>query len=146
MKKTITVLSFFLTAGIALATAGDGIKENDPLTKAFQREFAGAQLLHWANAGEYKKATFLLGGHRAEAYFTALGEVIASVRDLFYDQLPLNVMKTVDKRYPTAVVHDVREISNQEGTRYKMTIEVKQKKYGLTVSPSGEITERKEIK
>lgn len=146
MKKTIIVLSFFLTATIALASSGDERNDNEQLNKAFQKEFAGAQLLHWANAGDFKKATFLLGGRRAEAYFTILGEVVGSIRDLFFDQLPLNVMKSVDSRFAAAIVQDVKEISNQEGTQYKLTLEQGKKKYRVTVNASGEITERKVVK
>ena len=72
--------------------------------------------------------------------------MVGSIRDLFYDQLPLTVMKSVDRRFAAAIVHDVREISNQEGTYYKMTLELNKKKYKLTVNQAGEITERKETK
>jgi hypothetical protein len=146
MKKTIVSLSLMLTVGLSAAFATDEPAINQKVKESFQKEFAGVQLLGWTDLGEYMKATFILGGHRAEAYFRTNGELAASVRNLFYDQLPLAVMKSVDKKYSEAEVLDVREISNEEGTHYKLTVELNKRKYKLSVNTAGDITDKTEIK
>jgi hypothetical protein len=146
MKKTIVSLSLMLTVGLSAAFATDEPGINQKVKESFQKEFAGAQLLGWTDLGEYQKATFILGGHRTEAYFHTDGELAASVRDLFYNQLPLAVMKSVDKKYSQAEIVDVREISNDEGTHYKLTVELRNKKYKLSVNTAGDITDKTEIK
>lgn len=135
-----------LTVGLSAAFATDEKEISQKVKDNFQKEFAGASLIAWTDLGDYMKATFILGGHRAEAYYSEAGELIGSIRDLFFDQLPLAVIKEVDKKFAEADVMDVREISNEEGTHYKLTVELNKRKYKLSVNSSGDITDKTEIK
>ena len=145
MKKIILSLSLLLTTGAAVVFAAE--KKTDPrVQELFKKEFAGAESVQWSTVNGYEKASFVFGGHRAEAYFTTEGELAGSVRDLFYDQLPLAVMKAVDKRFEGADILDVRELANTEGTSYKLVIETKYKKYNLTMSSNGDFIEKKQVK
>lgn len=146
MKKILFSAMLLTALGITSAFASAPVPEETAAMKNFKKEFAGAESVQWNKIGEYAKASFLLGGHRAEAYFDADGILAGSVRDLFYDQLPLAVMKTVDSRFSNAGIVDVREISNTEGTSYKVELESGSKRYSLKLSASGDLLEKKAVR
>ena len=146
MKKIILSLSLLLTTGVSVVLAAAEPKTDPRVQELFKKEFAGAESVQWSTIGDYEKVSFVLGGHRAEAYFTSEGELAGSVRDLFYDQLPLAVMKAVDNRFEGAGILDVREIANSEGTSYKLIIEKKNKKYNLSLSSNGDFIEKRQIR
>ncbi|MEK7224976.1 MAG: hypothetical protein AAB221_04750 [Bacteroidota bacterium] len=83
----------------------------------------------------------MLAGHRVIAYFNEDNELAGCIRDIFYDQLPLTVMKAVDKKFPGADVQEVREITNSDGTSYMLKAELNNKKYKVKVSSAGNITD-----
>ena len=81
----------------------------------------------------------MLGGNRAIAYFGQDGELIGSLRDLVYNQLPLKVMQALDKRFANAAIFDIRELNNADGIQYKVTVEKNEKKYSVTIAPDGSV-------
>jgi hypothetical protein len=136
MKKMFVSFSAMLIAMLSFASP-------DPTTAVlneFKKEFAAAENVTWDKQDEFDKATFTLAGRRVVAYFNMMGLLEGSVRDLFFDQLPLAVMTAVDKRYGSSAVLDVREVSNSEGTSYRLTIETKSKKIRIRVNPDGNIS------
>lgn len=146
MKKLFLSLSLLLTIAVSTVLANDNVSVNEQVQAAFKKEFPGANLIEWNNPGEYYKATFMLWGHRTEAYFTEDGQLQGSVRSLFYNQLPLIVMTAVDKRFAGAEVLDVSEINNSTGTSYSLLLETGNKKYRVKADASGGITEVKKLK
>jgi hypothetical protein len=69
------------------------------------------------------------------------------MRDILYNQLPLAAIKTLDKQFFGYAVYELRELTNQEtGTRYKVVVEGKTKKYRLTLTPDGVTEEIERIK
>jgi hypothetical protein len=146
MKKLFLSLTFMLTIVAGTALANDKTDVSELVSTTFKKEFPSASLIEWSSPGEYLKATFILWGSRAEAYFTADGQLQGSMRSIFYNQLPLSVMITVDKRFETAEILTVSEISNSEGTSYLLVLESKNKKYRVKVNSSGGIAEVKRIK
>jgi hypothetical protein len=144
MKRIILSMSLLLTLGVASAFAGPG---TDPvLEKIFKKEFKGAEHVKWSREKGYDKATFVLGGHRTIAWFGANGELLGSVRDIFYNQLPLVVMSAVDKRFSDAAMLDIWEVTTSVGTRYKLTLEHKARKYNVSVYTDGSIGEIEKLK
>jgi hypothetical protein len=141
MKKMILSLSLLVTAGLSAVYANEDPGPDQEVLELFKKEFSSAQNVSWSRQGDYDKATFVLAGRRAIAYFNPEGELEGSVRDLFYDQLPLTVMTAVDKRFADAEIIDVREINNAEGTHYKIRLKAKTKKYSVKVNSSGSISE-----
>jgi hypothetical protein len=145
MKRIFLSLSLMLTIA-ATTFAGNEPAVTDRVRQSFKKEFARAEYVTWSDMGTYFKATFILGGHRAEAYFNTDGEFAGSVRDLFYDQLPLAVMKSVDSRYGDAGILSVREIAATDEISYHVTLEVNDKKYLVKINAGGNITETEKIK
>jgi len=138
-------LSLILTMAITTANAAP-----DPVSKqiqeSFKKEFPNTQALAWNAVGEFMRATFLLDGQRTEAYFSEDGTLQGSVRLLFFSQLPLAVMKAVEKRYQEPDALDVYEVTNDEGTSYRITLESQEKKYKIKVDANGNITQSDRLK
>jgi hypothetical protein len=136
MKKIIIAISFAVLAGATPALAAEGPKE------VFSQKFTGAENVKWTRlSGEYEKVSFTLGGTRAEAYFTSEGELLGSVRNLIYNQLPLAVMQTLSNQYRGAVVTEITEVNNADGTGYRIVFELKNKKYVVKMDNMGNLTE-----
>ena len=146
MKKLFLSLSLMLAVAVSTAFANDGANVNEQVQASFKDEFPGANLIGWSSAGEFAKATFILWGHRTEAYFTNDGELQGSARSLFYNQLPLAVMTAIDKRFTETEVLDIIEINNTEGTTYSLLLETNSKKYRIKVDAGGSINEIKRLK
>lgn len=145
MKKIILSLCV-LAISSATIFAADQPVSNPRAHETFSKEFASAQSVSWSADGQFTKASFVLGGNNAIAWFNADGSLVGSIRDLSYNQLPLVVMSSLEKRFPQAATLDIREISNEEGTRYKMTIEHNAKKFKVALFPDGTIETVQRVK
>ena len=146
MKKVFVSFSALMIA--VLSFAGP-VNESEPgvlVLNEFKKEFSAAENVTWSKQDEFDKATFVLAGRRVVAYFNNTGQLEGCVRDLFFDQLPLAVMTAVDKRYGSAGVLDVREVTNSEGTSYRLTIETKTRKLRVKVTSDGNLNVLEKIK
>ena len=143
--KAIIISFTMLTVFVGSAFANDIDEINKRVKQSFDKEFGGAQFVKWSEAGDYLKANFVLGDHRAEAFFGNDGELLGCVRDLFFDQLPLSVMTTIDKRFANADILDVREITNTEGTTYTVSLEHEQKKFRVKTDTGGNVVSMERI-
>ena len=141
MKNLIVSIATVLATGLTPVFA-NGTDDDPRAAKLFAKEFAGAQNIKWTHLEDgYLRVTFLLNGVAAETYFDADAEMLGTIRNLFYNQLPLSVMQTVNNRFAAAVVIDVKEITNPEGTTYKVAFEQKGRKYIVKLNSLGQITE-----
>jgi hypothetical protein len=141
MKNFIVSLATVLATGLTPVFA-TGTNDDPRAAKIFAKEFAGAQNIKWTRLDDgYLRVTFLLNGVAAETYFDADAEMLGTIRNLFYNQLPLSVMQTVNNRFRDAVVIDVKEITNAEGTIYKVIFEQKGRKYIVKLDSLGQVTE-----
>jgi len=142
MKKFILSLSLLLTIA-AVAVAGD----INPLIKAsFAKEFTGAEQVKWAQVGEHSKASFVVSGFRAEAWFSNDGELLVVARSILYNQLPMSALRSLDKAYPNVTMIEIMEITTQSGTRYNISFEQKGKKFKATLHTDGSFTDVQRVK
>ena len=144
MKKTIFSIALILS--VACSTAFANSKPVSDPESAFRKEFPTAQVLNWNKLGDLVKAVFLLDGHRTEAYFQEDGKFLGSSRSIFFDQLPLAASRAVDKKYANADIIEVYEITNEEGTSYRIRLEQNSKTYRLKVDANGNITDSDRVK
>lgn len=140
MKKIFITLTVCMAAFASPVFAAGDPGPGQLVLESFKKEFVNAEQVSWDKQEGFDKATFLLAGSRAVAFFNSRGELAGSIRDIFFNQLPLAVMTTVDRRFPEADVYDVREISNETGTSYRLTVEEKGRKKTVRVDPSGHIS------
>ncbi|HEX7903341.1 MAG TPA: hypothetical protein VF487_05640 [Chitinophagaceae bacterium] len=136
MKKIILSAVITLTMGVAALANIDPVN-NSKAQEVFKKEFAGAEMVKWSTEGNYSKVSFVLGGTSAIALFNGEGELLGSVRNIFYNQLPLSVITSFEKRFENATVIDITEVTNVNGTRYKVTMEYKNKKASASLYSDG---------
>ncbi len=146
MKKIVLSLAALLTVGAATLSANPLPEPNPKALEVFNREFASARFAKWSEDEGLAKVSFVLGGTRAIAFFDEGGELLGSIRDLTFNQLPLAVLTSIDKRYKDAAIYDFRELTNAEGTRYTMTVEDKGKKISVTLFANGQLADVRKLK
>ena len=141
-------LSLALIATVALTAAAKPTPVAEPsVEKTFSQIFAGASHVTWSKEdGQYMKASFLWGEHQTIAYFENNGRLIGSIRGLFFNQLPLTVIRMFNSEFAGHTVIEVREISNEEGTSYSLVTESKDKKYKLRLSAQGNLLDKERVK
>ncbi len=145
MKKFILSLSLLLT--IAAVAVANVYNDTNPRIKAsFEKEFAGAEQVRWSRSGDYSKASFVVSGFRAEAWFSNDGELVVVARSIFYNQLPMAAMRSLEKAYPNVTMIEIMEITTQSGTRYNLSFEQKEKKFKAVLYPDGSISDVYRIK
>ncbi|HEX7846158.1 MAG TPA: hypothetical protein VF476_10195 [Chitinophagaceae bacterium] len=145
MKKIIVSLLLLITVGATTVSAAP-VTPDPQIEKIFQKEFAGAEHVKWDKASGYFSASFVLAGRRTQAWFSAEGELLGTVRGVLYNQLPLVVIRSLQQRFSDAILYDISEVVNTDGTKYKFTIESKAKKYKVSITPDGNIEEAQRIK
>lgn len=145
MKKLIVSVAVLFAIGVATVSASP--VDLDPrVEKTFQKEFSGAEHVKWSEDQEYIKASFVLGGQRTQAWFNKEGMFVGSIRGISYNQLPLLVTRSLNDRFSQPILIELREVTNAEGTRYKLVIEEKNRKYRVSIDPDGNFEEKQRIK
>jgi hypothetical protein len=143
---------FFLAAVILTATVvssfANPIEKTDPRAElAFNKQFAGAQSITWSRVEQgVMKVSFVWGGHSTVAYFDSNAMFVGSVRNMFFDQLPMIVVRAVDQSFKSPVVTEVREVSTDEGTTYALALEDGSKKYNVKFNSMGEVLSKERVK
>src|SRR5436190_17669350 len=122
MKKIFVSLSLMVIVALTTTVfAKDKFDVNDRVKESFKKEFAGATSVKWENVKDLRAATFVFYDHAVIAYFNDEGELLGSAREVLFYQLPLAVIKSFDKIFSDAYVTEVLEISNTDGTFYRVT-------------------------
>lgn len=147
MKKTVIAFSLIVTMAATSAYASITPDPSGEAAKAnFKKEFPGAELISWVNTGEMHKAVFIYDGYRSEAYFNQDGELQGSARNIFYNQLPLAVTRSVDKRFIKPDVLEVCEVTMGSGTSYILRLEDGGRQYKLQVDAGGNLIRKEKMK
>jgi len=146
MKKTFVTLFTLITIGITVSLAAPGSNVDPKILSAFQKEFSFAKNVKWEEEGNLTRVNFSLNDQGIVAWYNSNGELITTARNILYHQLPISVMRSLDKEYAGAGIFGIVEISRNEETWYQVQAEKKGKKYLLKANPSGNITLLKKIK
>lgn len=123
MKKMILALTLMFTMGVSSVFAGEETVSPQVLT-AFKSEFTSAKEVNWTVSAHYYKASFSLNDQRIYAYYSLDGQYMGMSRNLTTQQLPLHLMKTIQKTFANdSWVTDLFELSNADGNSYYITLE-----------------------
>ena len=114
---------------------------SDVVNASFKKEFAGAQSVTWSQIWDYQRALFIFDQHRVEAYFNSNGVLEGFARGILYKEMPMAVMISLEKHFPTADFVAILEVSNTEGFFYCLTVEKQSKLYRVKASVNGTIIE-----
>ena len=122
MKKNFLALAVLLITGLTSAFANK-VEGNKRAVESFGREFANAQNVSWVEQKDYSKATFSLYNHIMFAYYDKEGQLLAVVRNLLSDQLPLRLLTEMKKKYSGYWISDLFEVDSEDQTSYYLTLE-----------------------
>lgn len=146
MKKTFVTLLALLTIGITV-TIADPVTQVDPnILSAFQKEFSFAKNVSWQEDGSLTRVNFVMNDQGITAWYNSKAELVTTARNILYNQLPISVMRSLDKQYEGAGIFGITEINRNDETYYQLKVEKRGKKYLLKASPSGNIVVLKRIK
>jgi hypothetical protein len=141
MKKLILALAMILTTGLTSAFASRGDDINQAAMASFKSEFATATNISWQHEKAYTKATFTLNDQVMIAYYNNdNNELIAVVRNILSQQLPLNLFTSLKKEYKGYWVTGLFEMATPGYTSYYVTLENSDETIVLNATGSSEWT------
>ncbi|HMH34031.1 MAG TPA: hypothetical protein VK543_13420 [Puia sp.] len=124
MKKTILALAVILTVGLTSAFAKTNEDISQSALASFKTEFAGAKNVSWQQAKDYAKVTFTLNDQVMYAYYShESNELMAVVRNILSDQLPINLASGLKKDFSDRWISGLFEVAKQDHTSYYATVE-----------------------
>ena len=122
MKKRILIFALLLT-GISYSFANTDDSINKRAVASFNKEFVNARDIKWERKNGFVLATFCLNNEVMFAYYTTDGEMMAIVRNMLSDKLPIPKLLSLHKDYSGYWISNLFEISTSEGTAYYVTVE-----------------------
>ena len=146
MKKIFLLLPVLLAFASLTAFSRFNNDVDPRAEQLFKNEFAGASNVVWSKTGNFLMASFTWGDRQTVAYFNADAELVGCIRELFFNQLPLTVMRTVEKNFKDAIILQCMEITNDDGASYKLFVEYKNNKHEIRLNSFGDIVSNKKIK
>lgn len=146
MKKTFVTLFALLTIGITASIADPGTNVDPRILSAFQKEFSFAKNVRWQEEGTLARVNFFLNDQMVSAWYNSDAQLVTTARNILYHQVPISVMRSLDKAYEGTDILAITEISRNDETYYQIRVDKKGKKYLLKASPSGNIIVLKKIK
>jgi hypothetical protein len=146
MKKTILSLLALLVTGITAVMASERADVDPKILSAFQKEFSFAKNAKWEVKGNLTQVNFLINDQAVMAWYNSDAELVTTARNILYNQLPISVIRTLEKEYAGADFFGITEVERNNETYYQIMADKKNKKYFLKASPSGNIIVLKKIK
>ena len=146
MKKNLVALFAFLTIGVASSFANEGPNVDPRILSAFQKEFSFAKDARWEMKDGFAQVRFSLNDNGFVAWYNANAELVSTARCILYMQLPLSVIRSLEKNYSNANLSGIIEVTRDNETFYQLQAEKKNKKVLLKASPDGNVTVIKRIK
>ena len=128
MKKIFVTLFTFLTIGITVSLAHPGTDVDPKILSAFQKEFSFAKNVKWEEEGNLTRVIFSLNDQGITAWYNSDAELVTTARNILYNQLPISVMRSLDKEYEGADIFGIVEISRNDETWYQIRADKKGKK------------------
>ena len=124
MKKLIGILSIILAAGISQVYANNTKDGGGTLSATFRKDFVNAKNVSWQEEKNYSKATFNINDQILFAYYSnETGELVAVVRNILSDQLPINLMTKLKSDYGAFWISNLFEMDADGQTTYYATLE-----------------------
>lgn len=146
MKKAFLALSIFLTIGFTTALAYNEKKVDPKVLSAFQKEFSLAENVKWEIKDGLSQVRFSLFDQSLVAWYNSEAELLSTVRNISYKQLPLSVIKSLEEKYGEADFTSMLEVTRAHETNYIIQVEAKEKKLLLKSNAEGNLSVVKKIK
>lgn len=130
MKKTIiTLAAFFLMVTAFAATP------NDKVLRVFNATFSSPQEVTWYDHEDYYDVSFVQAGIRSTVKYDKEGNFMSSIRYYGEQNLPINIICQLKKKFADKKVFGVTEMTNAEEVNYY--VKLVDEKNWITVKISG---------
>lgn len=122
MKNLILSAAVLLTIGYNAVASPVTPVVNEKAQKTFITIFKDAADVTWSNAGNHYEAYFENAGIRTRVTIDAKGNLLQTIRYYSENRLPANVLYSVKNDYKDAGIHGVTEVTNKNGTNYRVVL------------------------
>ncbi len=123
MKKTILALAVMMITGLTSAFANVSGDVNQRAVASFSKDFINAKNVSWQQEKNFAKATFSLNNRVMFAYYDQSGELLAVIRNILSDQLPVELLMELKKKSNNYWVTELFEVATGDQTNYYVTLE-----------------------
>ena len=134
MKKLVLLLALVVTTHLSFASRVPFATSS--VIRSFDKNFYRATEVEWQHSEAYEKANFFLNNQFMNAYYTPDGELIAVVRNILSDQLPLKLLLELKKNYSGFWISELFEVVNGSNDEYYITLENANEKLTLKAKPN----------
>ena len=135
MKKTIITFAAILM----MATAFAGTP-NDKVLKVFNATFISPQDVTWYDHEDYYDVSFLQSGIRSTVKYDKEGNFMSSIRYYGEQNLPINIVFQLKKKFADKKVFGVTEMTNADEVNYYVKLEDDKNWITVKVSGNGQMT------
>ncbi len=123
MKKKILIVALLVSSILTSAFAGKTESVSEKVLTSFRNEFKQAQELNWETGKGFAKVTFKLNEQVMFGYYEENGNLVALVRNIVTNQLPINLMTTVLNNLEGYWITDLFEVAASQSRSYYVTIQ-----------------------
>lgn len=135
MKKVITTFAALFMIVAAFASA-----PNDKVLKIFNATFISPQEVTWYDHADYYDVSFVQAGIRSSVKYDKEGNFMSSIRYYGEQNLPINVVCQLKKKYASKKVYGVTEVTNSDIINYFVKLEDEKNWITVRVSGNGQMT------
>jgi hypothetical protein len=121
MKKNLIIsicLLAFCTVSFAYSST-----VNEKVLKSFKETFPHAEQVNWQEFSENYIVNFMEGDIRTRINYDKEGNFVSATRYYFEQNLPVNILCKLKKRYPGQKVFGVTEVETESSTEYYIKLE-----------------------
>ncbi len=120
----LLIITFALAFSVFSQNAfADETKVSPIVLKSFQHQFTTATAVDWTITANFYKVQFVLNDQHVTAFYEGDGNLIAVIRNITSDQLPVKLQAELKKDLEHNWISELFEITNEEGTEYYVTLE-----------------------
>src|SRR5688572_24838396 len=110
MKKTFLTLFAFLIFALSAVMASERVDVDPKILSVFQKEFSFAKNAKWEIKGHLTRVIFLLNDQVVMAWYNSDAELVTTARNILYNQLPISVIRVLEKEYASADFFGITEV------------------------------------
>ena len=96
---------------------------NDKVLKVFNATFTSPQEVTWYDHEDYYDVSFVQGGIRSTVKYDKEGNFMSSIRYYAEQNLPINIVCQLKKKFADKKVFGVTEMTNSEEVNYYVKLE-----------------------
>lgn len=133
-----------LTSLLASSAFGQLINIPGAITNSFDKEFAGAKEVQWAQDSNLYAVSCIYEGHFTSLKYAPNGTMLRKTEEVHYSELPSEARKKIDTDYPSSMAEMVDKIWTEDSSFFLVKIEVEGKEFEIRVETNGEISVKEE--